>query len=77
MIEKDTHNYLRICFPAHYCCSFYDDASLSFPQPDKVIRKRLADAAVEYKRLYQIESGLGAADNEAEAEDKNVAISNQ
>ena len=36
--------------------SYYDDDSLQYPRPDKVIRKRLADAAAEYKRQYFIEA---------------------
>jgi len=53
--------------------SFYDDATLMFPQPDKVIRKRLADAAVEYKQHYGVES---QPDESMETEKKDVAVPN-
>merc|ERR1711931_119285 len=61
--------------------SFYDDASLLFPQPDKVIRKRLETAAIEYKRLHQIESeeNVSVDDDNVDSEQnaESVAASNQ
>ena len=45
-----------------------------FPQPDKVIRKRLADAAIEYKQNYGVET---QPDESAETEKKDIAVPNQ
>jgi len=63
--------------------SYYDDDSLQYPRPDKVIRKRLTDAAAEYKRQYFIEAEEReetiSGDETAAPEENNdkMAASNQ
>lgn len=52
--------------------SFYDDDRLMYPRPDKVIRKRLADAAAEYKR--QNPSKIAEEDEEENREKEQISI---
>ena len=80
MILKDKcHSQIRFSSTT----SYYDDDSLQYPRPDKVIRKRLTDAAAEYKRQYFIEAEETeetiSGDETAAPEENNekMAASNQ